>query len=220
MNVLSSQIVHRNLLRQGLCRSGCGRPTECRLQLVRRLEERQYVCVDDGFKQWDVRLCHGAGANVVVRGDTEVDGTITNNGQWLCDRNPADVDMFRLQVREGVSRVVGITFLYQDDGDAHIEVFSDGNRDVAAAQTKTFARGNSKQCIIIPAVEDGNGCSDNPADNRPCDRVFYLAVTPRSISPDPEDEKLDYALHVQNGEDCSVIPGDDGGAVWPRVMAQ
>ena len=72
------------------------------------LEGRQYVCVDDGFESngtFDSATV--LGANVVVRGDTEVDGTITNNGQWLCDRNPADVDMFRLRSVRGFPELWG-----------------------------------------------------------------------------------------------------------------
>jgi hypothetical protein len=140
------------------------------------------------------------------------------NEQWLCVRNPKDVDVYRFVVREGVARAVGITYLAGDDGQAYLDVYSDQEQNVPAASTKIGFRDISKQCIIIPPVENGNGCTAGDP-NRPCDRVFYMAVKSLSISPLDGDEKLDYAVYVRNGEDCALLPGDDGGARWPSVMA-
>ena len=72
---------------------------------------------------------------------------------------------------------------------------------------------NSKQCLII---EPGEGL-----------RGFFVRVAPLSINHRDGDERLDYQLRVERGidangdgtvdDDCSSIPPETPGVIWPRL---
>ncbi|MEE2787293.1 MAG: hypothetical protein VX589_08135, partial [Myxococcota bacterium] len=170
------------------------------------VQERAYLCENDEF---EFNETTGTATNLGTRltsidprGEVDESGVVSANSQWLCQRNPNDIDMWRFVVRDNTDRVVGIV-RSADSGDAFVEVFADGGDVVPVASTKIDFRGLAKQCIVIPA---------RPGD---AERIFYLSVSSVSITTD--DERMDYALFVENGDDCGVIPGDDPGQGWPSV---
>ena len=164
------------------------------------VEERVFACMDDQYEPNatfadSIRESLGQGVY-------DSDNLPAAQRPWACFRQPSDIDTFHFVVPAGVSRTVATTFLYGDDGDVFLQLFDAD--EIAVLSTGDIQRGNSKQCMIIPA---GN-----------VRRSFYLRVVPLSINQvQQDDERLDYRLVVQPGEDCGAILPETPGVEWPRL---
>lgn len=157
-----------------------------------RVAERVFVCEDDPDEP------NTAFDDAVLLGRREADRA----EQWLCVRAPADIDTFLLSVPAGESRVVAASYIFGDDGDLYLDVFDDDQ--MLRVTTADVNRGNSKQCVVI-AASDVN-------------RTYFVQVQALSINQVGEDdERLDYRLRVEAGEDCEAIPPATPGVIWPTI---
>lgn len=163
--------------------------------LVVGVERRVFVCEDDPLEP-----------NDTVDGATVLGGEPTRiDTGWLCDRVPAEADTFSFQVAANLSRTVAATFLFGDDGDLAIEIL--GADGTFLGTTAFLGRASSKQCIIIEPFG--------------IDRTFYARVVPLGINRIlDDDERLDYALEILDGEGCDQVPPDAPGVEWPRIDPQ
>jgi hypothetical protein len=154
--------------------------------------ERVFVCDDDDDE-----------ANDVLGDATQLGGgELVRDSQWLCDRVPSESDWFEIQVPPGTARTLVTTFVFGDDGDLFLELY-DANGDLEAT-TNNVARVNSKQCLRI-RTGDGND-------------TFFLRVAPLNINRIiDDDERLDYTLHIADGDLCDEIGPPAPGVSWPRV---
>ncbi len=157
-----------------------------------RIIERAFVCEDDDDED-----------NESIEDATPIGGDpIVRNGQWLCDRVPAESDYFELSVPPNTARTVVTTFTFGDDGDLFLELYN--AQGALRASTNLIARVNSKQCIRIRSG-DGND-------------TFYLRVAPLNINRIiDDDERLDYTIHIADGDVCDDIGPPTPGVNWPRV---
>ncbi len=129
--------------------------------------------------------------------------TVQAEGQhWLCDRVPPQSDWYSIEVAAGTTRTFGATFLFGDDGDLVVEAYNAAG-DLLAT-TAEVARANSKQCLIVePHIGD---------------REVFFRLVPLNINRILEDdERLDYAIHVVDGDACDSFPPQAAGVTWPRV---
>lgn len=157
------------------------------------VDERDFVCEDDPDEDNDSR----------ARSVPLPDGAFDRDAQWLCHRIPAEEDWFVLDVPAGEERIFAATFIYSDDGDLFIEAYDDD--DMLLGSTLDIARGNSKQCVVIAPF---NG-----------DRLIWFRLAPLSINLILEDdERLDYGLHVLDGQDCEAVNPPSPGAMWPTLQ--
>lgn len=156
------------------------------------IDERVFVCEDDPDESND------AFDDAVDLGEALVE----RDSQWLCDRVPADVDTFRIDVAGNVTRTIAAQFLFGDDGDLALDVYD--AEGMLVGTTSGVSRNNSKQCIVI---EPFGG-----------DRVIYFQVVSLAINRiNDDDERLDYTLVVQDGETCDDIEPPTPGVAWPSV---
>lgn len=172
-----------------------------RYDLQLQVTPRVFVCEPpaDDSRDFDTAVPLGAGPNDVP-------------GEFLCDQVPRDEDFFQIEVPAGATRTIAATFVYGDDGDLYLSLYDDDRMAVIIdpeanreATTREVARGNSKQCIIIEPVADG-------------DRVFYIQVVPLSVNNViEEDGQLAYQLFIRDGDVCDDIPPPAPGVAWPRV---
>lgn len=122
--------------------------------------------------------------------------------QWLCVRVPEEDDFFQIDIPPNTARVVGADFVLFDDGDLFLEAYDlDG---MLRASTANYVRNQSKQCVVFaPSAEP---------------RTFVVRVAPFSINTVlADDERLDYTLHLLDGEDCEAFGPPSPGIHWPRV---
>ena len=157
-----------------------------------QINERVFVCQDDNDE-----------ANDSIDDATPLGGgTLVRDTQWLCDRVPAESDYFEISVPPNTERTIVTTFVFGDDGDLFLELYND--QRVLRATTNLVARVNSKQCIRI---RSGGG-----------DDTFYLRVAALNINRIiDDDERLDYTIHIANGDVCDDIGPPSPGVNWPRV---
>ncbi len=89
-----------------------------------------------------------------------------------------------------------------DDGDLFLEAYDlDG---MLRATTGFLTRNQTKQCIVFRATEEA--------------RSMIVRVAPYAINTIlDDDERLDYTLHVIDGEDCGAFGRPSPGIHWPRV---
>jgi hypothetical protein len=168
-------------------------PSNVRYSLEIGVEERVFLCVDDPDEP------NGSFEESTELGNNLVDREL--GSQWICERNPADEDTFHIVVPQGASRTIATSFLFGDDGDQFIQLFDADN--MALLSTADIQRGNSKQCIVIPA------------DNNIA-RGFFVRVVPLAINRiQQDDERLDYQLIIRAGEDCDSIEPETPGVDWP-----
>ena len=114
-----------------------------------------------------------------------------------------DDDTFYFVIPAGAARTVSTTFLFGDDGDLFLQLFNAD--EMVLASTADIQRGNSKQCIIIPAANVARG--------------FFVRAVPLAINRiQQDDERLDYRLRIIDGEDCEVIPPETPGVNWPVAV--
>lgn len=127
---------------------------------------------------------------------------LERDSQWLCLRIPSEDDFFQVDIPPNTSRVFGADFVLFDDGDLFFEVYDlDG---MLRATTAFLTRNQSKQCVVFPAAEEA--------------RSMVIRVAPFAINTVlDDDERLDYTLHVVDGEDCAAFGGPSPGIHWPRV---
>ena len=163
-----------------------------RYTLEVNIEETVLICPDDGDEP----------NNTFDEATSLGNGLVDRETQWICERRPADDDTFHMVVPAGASRSLAATFLFGDDGDLFLQLFdADG---MALLSTADIQRGNSKQCIVIPSSNIARG--------------FYVRVVPLAINRiQQDDERLDYRLRLQAGEDCDAIPPETPGVDWPRL---
>jgi len=166
-------------------------PANVHYSLEIGVEERVFVCADDPDEP-----------NNSFEDSTELGNNLLDREtQWICERNPADEDTFHIVVPQGASRTIATRFLFGDDGDQFLQLFNADN--MALLSTADIQRGNSKQCIVIPA--DNNFA-----------RGFFVRVVPLAINRiQQNDERLDYELIVRAGEDCDSIEPETPGVDWP-----
>lgn len=154
---------------------------------------RDFVCVDDPNEPNDLI----GEATLLGR------GVVDRDNQWLCDRVPAEADVFGIDVPGGQGRTVATTFFFGDDGDLVIDVLdADG---ALVASTAGVPREQSKQCIRVPPYV--------------ADRRLFVRVRPLAINRILEDdERLDYRLQVLAGGDaCEQVAPATPGVMWPAV---
>ncbi len=153
---------------------------------------RDFVCVDDPDEPNDTF------AQATPLGD----GLLERQAQWLCDRVPAEVDVFSFSVPAETSRVIAATFLFGDHGDLHLEVWD--SQEQRLVSTASVFRVNPKQCVSFTAEAEA--------------RDYFLRVVPVSINRlQLDDETLRYTLHVVEGEDCDAVPPPVPGVNWPAI---
>lgn len=166
---------------------------DARYTLEIEVEARVFLCEDDPDEPNDATMtATDLGAGVVDRAT-----------QWLCDRVPAEADVFRFRVPGGQGRTVAAEFLYGDDGDLALEIVDNaGNR---LATTAAVNREISKQCVRIPSFV--------------ADRTLFVRVIPLSINRVlQDDERLDYRLRILQGDNrCEDVEPPTPGIVWPSV---
>ncbi len=153
---------------------------------------RVFACADDPDEPNDVlETATLLGFEPLVR-DT----------QWLCQRIPPESDYFQIDIPPNTPRVVGADFVLFDDGDLFLQVYDlDG---MLRASTALLTRNQSKQCVVFPATADP--------------RSYVLRVAPFAINAViDDDERLDYTLHVLDGEDCEAFGHPSPGIHWPRI---
>ena len=157
-----------------------------------RVVERVFVCEDDDDE-----------ANDSIDDATPIGGDpLVRDTQWLCDRVPAESDYFEFSVPPNTERTVVSTFVFGDDGDLFLEVYN--AQGALRASTNLIARVNSKQCVRI---RSGAG-----------NDTFYLRVAPLNINRIiDDDERLDYTIHIADGDVCDDIGPPAPGVSWPRV---
>ncbi|MBV71360.1 MAG: hypothetical protein CMH52_08415 [Myxococcales bacterium] len=157
------------------------------------VEAAELVCQDDPDEP-----------NNAFVGATELgNGLVDREDQWICERRPVDDDTFYFVVPAGAARTVSTTFLFGDDGDLFLQLFNAD--EMVLASTADIQRGNSKQCIIIPAANVARG--------------FFVRAVPLAINRiQQDDERLDYRLRLIDGEDCEVIPPETPGVNWPVAV--
>ncbi len=101
-----------------------------------------------------------------------------------------------------MDRTIASVFTFGDDGDLYLEVLD--AMGVRLAGTNNIQRVNSKQCVYI---RSGAG-----------NDTFYVRVVPLAINRIlDDDERLDYTLHVADGDVCDQIGPPTPGVRWPSV---
>ena len=127
-------------------------------------------------------------------------GVVDRDTQWICERRPVDDDTFNIVVPAGASRTITATYLFGDDGDLFLQLFNAD--EMSLLSTADIQRGNSKQCIVIPAANFARG--------------FFVRVVPLAINRiQQDDERLNYRLRIDAGEDCEAVPPETPGVNWP-----
>jgi hypothetical protein len=158
------------------------------------VEAVEFVCADDPDEP----------NNSFQEATSLGNGLVDREEQWICNRRPADDDTFHIVVPAGAARTVATTFLFGDDGDLFMQLFDADEMLLAGMSTANVQRGNSKQCMVIPASNVARG--------------FYVRVVPLSINNiQQDDERLNYRVLVQAGEDCDAIQPETPGVQWPRL---
>ena len=82
-------------------------------------------------------------------------GVVDRDTQWICERRPVDDDTFNIVVPAGAARTISATYLFGDDGDLFLQLFNAD--EMSLLSTADIQRGNSKQCIVIPAADFARG---------------------------------------------------------------
>jgi len=206
---------------------GVNRPN-VRYSLRVGIEERVYLCEDEADEpneHIDEAVNLGRGA-------------VNRSEQWICLRSPEDVDTFFFTIPRGEARVVASTFLVGDDGDLYLEIYD--QNDMLVAETSNVARVYSKQCVSFPETQairayyvrvvplgintvcagvgecevdadcavEGGGGPDLVCNARgQCEARGCIA----------NDERLDYDLIIEDGDDCDAVGPQTPGVQWPRV---
>jgi hypothetical protein len=207
---------------------GVNRPN-VRYSLRVGIEERVYLCEDEADEPNEhIDEAVNLGRGVVERAE-----------QWICLRSPEDVDTFFFTIPRDQSRVVASTFLVGDDGDLYLEIYD--QNDMLVAETSNVARVYSKQCVSFPATEairayyirvvplgintvcagvgecevdadcaiEGGGGPDLVCNPRgQCEARGCIA----------NDERLDYDLIIEQGDDCDAVGPATPGIQWPQVQ--